>query len=570
MQQSISYSSQNSITSNPTKSSKIHPLIQILNKKILSEESMIQKFLSSNSKAFTTAEYIPDQDEELPKFLNQYQKALKTQQKLSIFSYFVNFRISSEAKYLLSTIKYLSSLSTLSLTLSDCSLNNQPIFLKALSKSFTSLKNLTHLEISFISVKFQDPRPLRILLKCLKKLPNLTNLAFIFQYKSSFNNEVIAQNFSLYLSKLTQLRALKLSFDHTIKTTDQEIIQLSSAFKRFTQLTKLDINFSMKIRTSTLLNLFTSLQNVSDLALDLSRYRVFTENDDDVETALTHLDCSKLNKLHLYLFGNYNEKCFTQLSIMLQKATLLTTLCLEFPPTRSLHEVGDEVLDLLTTLSSLSALTSLQLIFPSSLKIKDLALHITTLLPPLTQLTHLTLDFQADNETESSHFQQLFSNIRQLNSLKYLDLCFPSEKTITDESLFTLAESLKGKIQLRNLALDFGRESQMTNKGVYAILSVIKGMKNLFSLALKFRENERINEETVNQIRQTLKYLPVLYFLKLTFQDCGKIASFEGLFEKMKEMRNITEIDLFLPYSESNCKEANYLCKTRTSRIVWA
>jgi len=521
------------------KTLKILPLIYISSQKFsFDAKASRQKLLMSRLKVSSL------QKEKKNKYQNllsvkRYQRILKAQKKMSTLNHRLGASQQTEMKYLFSSFKSLSSLSSLFLSFAGFSYQKAKSSTISLFKKLASLKNLENVDFSFISIKLQDPKILLTLLKSLQKIKTLASLSLTFD-KNSLSNKLIFQKFLQYLSRLTQLRILRLNL---AEINSLKMNSLALVFTRLSQLTKIDLDWPIRANRLALQNLFKSFQTInktlSDLTLNLD-LELF-KNTRVLSETLALFDCPSLKRLKITLNGGVlDERCLELLSLNLRKcATLMTNLCLKIPHiTASI--TNNHVQNFIQTLSHLRLLSALEFTFPQT---PYLLQDIGFALGQFESLVSLKLCFIGECQVTDHQYQHLFLNIRNLLSLEFLKIEFSHTKTLTGKSLFILAGTLKNLILLKDLTFRFSTPSFVTRAGVEVLIDSIKNLVSLRKLSLKL-DCSIINHKTLEKIGQTLQSLPSLNQLELFLSQYPKNLNLGTIFEAIETMEFLQTIAL--------------------------
>jgi len=487
------------------------------------------------------------------------QRIFTAQNQLTNFSCLLQSHKHFTNRHLLSTIRHFSSLSSLTMIFGSDS-KKKSIPEETLLKSLASLKNLNHLDLSFLCLTFDQTDFLKNLMKTIRKAPKISNLSLLF----ADYDRLSSSHYNLFLStllKLNHLRTLKFIFWDSKDLLNTDIKTFISLLPRFSLLTKIDLSFGTSgqrlVQGCTLVNLFKAFQRMKNLVefgfnmqgCDL----VFEDSDEYLLQSLNCLAGSSIKRLNLGLFKNFSNGNLRELSEGLKELTLLKSLCLFICQGCPLTD--GYIAEFGSVLACFTSLTSLRLSLPSGLTNKNIVETIASALRSLQNLVYLQFDFRFDNETEDQQFQALFSTFKSFKSLKYLDINIRYQKKITDTSLEVLGESLKDLNILKSFQLELSYVPLITNKGVEAICSGIqKSLSHLFLLGLKFDYNGNVNEKVLHKIGKTLQSLFFLYSVGLGFGTCLNVVDFKDFFNQLREMKNIQEIRVSLADSEVNRK----------------
>ena len=547
-------------------SSKIKPMILVHSKE--NEESP-QKVLKNYSKALRK-NFLQGRAKSYQR-RKPFSKTLNAQSKLLDLKYELDFSKNFQNVFLFSQFKDLPSLSSFSLSLSNLQRNSAESF-ETLWKTLPHLKNLTTFELILQLFPILDPRTLTKLLNSIKKLNSLTNLAFAFFFCTTMS-PLHLKVLSCQLKRFSQLQALKLAFGNSLFLNDQKAFHdLVSAFPSLSSLSKLELSFDglKEIPSLDILELFMSFQYLkalSDLTLIFKSCEI-THLDDikSLSIIFTYLALPLLQKLRLHLFRNLDDECLRTLSQVIKKLTSLQTISFNLSDSKGYTSEGLRHFGL--SLSGLISPSSLTLHVPLTL---GTALGITaSVLGSLCNLVKLKLQLTERTSAACGNgIKQLFTNIKHLKSIRFLEVRIPHEQTMPDDALEVLAESLKGGVTIRNLSLDFGFSWNITNKGIESLSCAIKELEYLSGLALKFGYNENINEETLSLLGEALSNRPSLESVKLTFIQCYGIKGFGTLFEVLKEMKETSDVILHIPASKIPGPEADYLKQRKIYRNGW-
>jgi len=480
--------------------------------------------------------------------------------------------------YFFSKIKTLSSLKTLTFQLHIPKRLNMEPSLQALMISLASLKNLTHLNIHIFFRPMKDTKLLKTLFKYLIRISSLTNLSLSFS-KCDHLSTPHLDLISSYLTKLLQLRSLNLSFCSLFKHYNYLIRQLNLTLPNLPLLSKFTLRINgitvgLKIsEVSALFSCFKALKGLSDLALDLQkRYLTHDANmteptSDPVSEGLALLDHSKIRRLSLQLYKNFNENFLAQLTHTLKNFTSLHTLHLDFSVYPDFNEENGAAFSLM--LSSLVGLSSLRIILPSRPFDGGILKYLTPSLKSLKNLINFQLKFVGSVcKIDNDEIKQFFSEIRCLKSLRFLDLDSCHEG-INDENLETLGESLKELTLLRGLSLGMEFAYFMTNQGIEALACGIKTLVNLSGLTLSVGSNNIFDNKTVDIITNMLHNLHRLYSVDFSFVACPKMTNFEGLFRELKR-ENIGEIAINISRQAKIPKESTSLMNSKIVKRMYA
>jgi len=560
--------------SNPTKTTQIqdptphNPKFYFSNKQMILDGNGFDKSLLIHLKTSKSANYITCYEQNSSQSLQESQKVLQFQDRLTKLHSFLDARKSLENKHFLSTIQHLSSLSSLNLRFSGY-YQQDKIPQGTLLKSLASLKNIHHLEISFQRFKFIDPKMLKKLMKALRKSTIISSLSLTLSRcdgLSSLHYQTLSSN----MAKLIQLRTLKLNFNNLEKgPLDSDIQSFACILPKLPLLTQVELIFgSLKTIGKTafrkLFRAFQSMKNLLGLTLNLPRCELVTSFDDEpsILECLKGLAGTSLQKLSLVLFRNFSNRHLRELSEALKELTLLKSLCLNFD--WDFHIFDEPLVDFSSTLALLTSLTFLTLAFPSTLANERSIQSLSSALVCLQNLVSFKLELKSSDQIQDLNLQILFKNLKALRSLRYLDIKIPDQNKITDDSLGVLGESLKELILLRNLSLNFSQTPLLTNKSIEAICSAIEGgHTDLFHLSLKFDTNRNISVKVIQKLAETLKSLICLYSVEFDFGECLSIDEFGELLSVLGQLGNIQKIVLSIPFSEKNRVEVSRLEKIK-------
>jgi len=254
-----------------------------------------------------------------------------------------------------------------------------------------------------------------------------------------------------------------LNFVHQESVTAQSAIALSHAIMKLVQLTQLTLNFGNTPITD--------------------------EGMKSLSTALSAL--TKLNQISLILYE-----------------TQITDATMEYLP---------------MSLSSLTGLTLVSLNCEANNFTNQGIILLSTYLSRMKQLNQLYLNFASHttyggiNETG---INSLSASISVLTKLTMLNLIFSGHQLI-DEGIVSLSQNLSNMTKLTQLSFDFSN-NQLTDVAINAtsqILSELQG--GLRAISLNFQVSKNITEEAIDVLLETLSKLPNLRQLFLGFQQNG-------------------------------------------------
>jgi len=155
----------------------------------------------------------------------------------------------------------------------------------------------------------------------------------------------------------------------------------------------------------------------------------------------------------------------------------------------------------LTTLSTLKLQLSHFVISNKEFKYLSLALQ------NLKNLSSFNLTLcQFDSAKNSKGFQRLFSGLKDLPKLAYLDLSFKGER-ILDQEIEILSSSLTDCKSLETFDLRFLKAAQFQDKNLYSLLPGIQGLLRLKSLVLLFKKKEAFGKKALSDFMKALTSL---------------------------------------------------------------
>jgi len=555
----------------------IKPIIRTHSQRNHSDELHPQKSLKLYSKSSRQTKHSVNSKENAYGRSKAFTRILKAQSKPSNLHYFLGLSKHFENILLFSHLKNLSSVPSLFVSLSsrqEASLES----LKVLQKNLPNLKNIATLEIRLQFLRLQDPQTLQRFLKSIRKMRSLTSLSFtIFNCKEI--SQVHFDSFFRHLSKLTHLQALKLTFDNSVNPKNNNILRnLISILPKLTLLTQISISFDelraiFVFKISDLLKSLGHLKTLSDLTLSLKSLEIIPP----LPSIFTHLTAlPSLQKLRLHLHRNIDDQSLEALSQTLMSLPSLSLLSLNLIQCTDITDKGIDNLQL--ALSSLLTLSSLTMHLLFLLKTPLIISKVASALKPLHNLIKLDLMFKIDFPDlsipgpSSNETQTLFTNLRFLKSLQYLELNLPTRNELEDDAFGILAESLKELVSLKNILLNPGFAKGLTNKGVEALSDALKSLINLSGLTVFFRSNKNIDEKTLNFLGSAILDHPALSSIKVTFKECSQVKSlksFGTLFQAIKQMKDTSDVLLHIPDSENKGPEGEYLKGRNILKVSW-
>jgi len=512
-------------------------------------------------------------------FKRPFLKALRSQHQLSKLDYAIGPYIDTNPFQLInfsSNLKHLTNITTLNLNLIKSNQYDINSYLKILMKSLSSLKNLTNLHILF-SLDMNDPKLLQDLLRYLLKISTLASLSLTFDSFPGLKIPHI-QILSTVLSRLSHLQTLRLKFANSPKDMDHAFQSLASMLLDLRLLTKIELSLRgspqlSPIEDSSMKALFTSFNSLKALS-DLTLHNIIRDAYlvDLLAESFALLDPSRIRKLRLGFDEKLQERLIRGVSKVLKSFNALQTLRLEFSDAWESQDTDLADLAVLgSTIAGLTSLSYLSITFPLYSNPEGIFENIVVALESLKSLNYLKLHFVGQTGVRKNEkITQLFAKIELLKSLKSLAIDFEDSKFLTDSHLETLAKSI-GKLRfLKNIRVKFTHADLITNQGVKTIINAIETLENLSGLKLGFAHNNQIDNEVMEKIQEALQSLPCLYAVRLDFLRCKKITSHHGLFQVLREMKNIGEIGLYLPRTKITYEEIEGLRKDKAvKKMLW-
>jgi len=229
-------------------------------------------------------------------------------------------------------------------------------------------------------------------------------------------------------------------------------------------------------------------------------------------------------------------------------------------------------------LNSLTGLSSLALSLPWLLETQSIFGKVASTLKALQNLVKLEVKFKRKMiETPQQNLsiqgiREIFTNVRLLKSLRFLEIALPNDHGLEDEAFEILAESLKELDSLRNLSFNSGYARLLTNKGVEALSSSIKNLPHLSGLILSIKFNKNVNVAALNFLGEAFLNHPSLSSIKLTFTACPNVTNLESfgtLFEALKQMKDQEDVLLYISGSKNKGPEADYLNERKMLKTSW-
>jgi len=238
---------------------------------------------------------------------------------------------------------------------------------------------------------------------------------------------------------------------------------------------------------------------LSNITLNFSPFRRLGAEKDPFLDGLACLDPHRIQKFHMRFFHDVSDEDLIKFCDVLKKFGLLTVLHLSFWQYHAITNVG--ISKLCTTLSKLLSLQSLDLSLNFEYNHDPLVQNFASALRSLQNLVFLNLKSASTKKTTKDEIQQLFSNLGNLKSLKFVTLSLPwmnFDEALTDYELKILGQSLDELPHLRDLILYFGRAKLITKLGIEEILHVVQRLENLSTFKFEIPDTIQIDETNLD------------------------------------------------------------------------
>jgi len=555
----------------PLKHPKIKPLLHVNPRTNTIEENSLQDFLRSHSK-ISKALNSPINNPPSRQYIKHFLKILQTQSHPSSASYNIHPSRAFQNCYFSSKIKNLRALSSLKLELYGDATFRKP--LKFAIKSLASLKELTDFQIRFIFYDLTDSRELHKLFKRLRTLKKLTSFSFEMVSCVRFKASDFKTFFS-YLSKFTQLQALKLSFSNSIQDNNQCFHALIPALSSLKSLSQIDFNIGGigSLQAENLFKLFMTLGNMkwlTDLTLGLEDCEIINKNPapEPLSKSFQYLNASSIRKISLRPY--IENESLVHISQALKKFTSLKILTLNLSDSQQI--TNHDMTGLSSALSQLVSLDSLTIAVSSYVQTRITVQSVASALKSLQNLVHLKLVCNGLRTTDHEQILLFSSSLKALkSSLKFLDLDFSKQLSISDLTIQDLAEAVKELVLLKHLSLAFNRISAVTSKGLGAISFAVQNLSNLSHLALSFWNNKGIND--MSTLAHVLRHIAALYSVDFNFGRCKNLKlegnDLKSLFDALREVNHVGEISLNIPRSQEVEEEVKRLKLKKSVNISY-
>ena len=456
-------------------------------------------------------------------------------------------------------LKSLKETSSLSIQFPFCNINEVEV--ERLLKIATIQKKLSKLDIDYQGCSILETG-LVSLNKTMASYQNLSDLSVHLRFSLEYIPSMTVQFFS-ELSRLTELKALTLTFPIVVDKDKNFFESITKCFKNLKNLKRLNLIFQvcpniedenlqimarqlsefnelshLSLDLGKCINVNTAIENISNSVQALKKLKTFSfcidlcrkVDDKALQSSINKISAqTSLTSLTLY-FGVIKR---TVDFIMLGNLYQLKSLDLKFDSLSN-----EKISSISKTLSCLKGLESFSLgIYASNesdIKVYCLADALTS-----TKLKSLTLKFLIASFL-TDHFCYAFKEpLSKLQELEYLDLYFPSSQ-FENQGIVAIASALISLRKLLSLKLNF-YNCQNKDKSLEAIGNAILNMNHIRLLSLTFGQQSLVTSQGSISIGETISKLHSLEDLSLNFYYCNNIEEdgVKRLCEFLKKLKQL-------------------------------
>jgi len=406
-------------------------------------------------------------------------------------------------------LKNLKKISSMNIQFSQCNINDDEM--KELLKVMCIQKKSSKLDISYHGDSMLK-KGFISLNKTIASCQNLSDLRVYLGFSTQNLPSMITNEFFNELSRLTELKALKLTFPKVVNTDKGFFESITQCFKELKKLQRLDLTFqagynienkNLKIMARRL----SEFNELSHLSLNLGRIVKINTAIEDISNSVQILKNLKSFYIHLDGYKKIDEKVFHSSISKISAQTSLTTLTLNFGEINipdnfimlgNLYQLknldlsfycrGSLTNGMLSSISqALSCLKGLESfrLYISGSKESDTSVYcLADALTSSTKLKSLILTFQAATFLTDSYCNYLKEPFSKLQELECLELYFPSPQ-LTDQGIVEISSALASLRKLLSLKLNF-YNCQNEDKSFEAIGNAILNMNKIKLLSLIF------------------------------------------------------------------------------------